>query len=203
MLPFKFFFLIRLPPLFELPRTHSRPSRLHRSHGGEPPDASLVHESAWMHTLWLAVQAAWKSSVTSTYRSHLLFVSLVWLRAQICGEKTYLSLTTEDACPRDSLHGRRRAILSHNKMPLPLNCRRRLRVRDEQHSRSLSRYSPSFLRSSPLSTPPLVLATKASAKRDSGGLRDAEKSCRASHYLSLKLHTTGADMRISERVSSF
>ena len=41
VLPARFFLRTRLPPLFEPPRTHSRPSFLHLPQGGEPPDASL------------------------------------------------------------------------------------------------------------------------------------------------------------------
>ena len=41
VLPLRFFLRMRLPPLLEPPRMQSRPSFLHRPHGGEPPDASL------------------------------------------------------------------------------------------------------------------------------------------------------------------
>ena len=41
VLPLRFFLRMRLPPLLEPPRTHSRPSFLHLPQGGEPPDASL------------------------------------------------------------------------------------------------------------------------------------------------------------------
>lgn len=37
-----FFFLMRLPPRLEVPRTHSLPSFLHLPQGGAPPEASLV-----------------------------------------------------------------------------------------------------------------------------------------------------------------
>lgn len=35
------FFLMRLPPRFEVPKMHSLPSFLHLPHGGAPPEASL------------------------------------------------------------------------------------------------------------------------------------------------------------------
>jgi hypothetical protein len=132
MPPFRFFFLMRLPPLFELPSTHSRPSRLHLSHGGEPPEASLgkrlVYRGEDCRLCRSSVTGMSKTltgricSVLRQYNSPQHFIT----------KETDLSLATEDACPRDSLHGRRRAILSHLELPSASNCRRRLRMRKKQ-----------------------------------------------------------------------
>ena len=42
------FFLMRLPPRFEVPKMHSLPSFLHLPHGGAPPEASLGQKCQYM-----------------------------------------------------------------------------------------------------------------------------------------------------------
>lgn len=130
MLPFRFFFLMRLPPLFELPRTQSRPSRLHLSHGGEPPDASLV--KLLVDVARIAGVQKWCNGMLQTLTGRICSVFGQYVSTQhVLMRATYLSLTTEDACSRDSFHGRRRAILSHLELPSTSNCRRRPRMRME------------------------------------------------------------------------
>jgi hypothetical protein len=78
VLPARFFLRTRLPPLFEPPRTHSRPSFLHLPQGGEPPDASLQYQTISLrgvkevvrgHKLRLGYRLVGK-----TYKSHFDFL---------------------------------------------------------------------------------------------------------------------------------
>lgn len=91
-------------------------------------------QSISMDVLWVVLYAVRTDcGLPWTYRSHLLCRKSVCLRPTNCGETKYLALAAEDACPRDSFHGCRRAGFCHARDGLPyapLICRRRLREED-------------------------------------------------------------------------